>query len=420
MVNQHSGKQARVFYGYWIMAATFFFAFIYSGCGFYAFSLFVLPLQRDLGWTRSEIMATLTIFFLVSGAIAPVVGRLVDRYGARGVMATGAFVAGIGFALLTLMSNLWHFYASYVIIGMGISAAGIIPSTAVISNWYKKRRGTALGIMSAGIGAGGLVLSPLIGGYLIPNHGWRITFLVLAFFVWALIPLALFVIRTRPSDMGLYPDGEKGSKVASETKTSLPASDGLNVRRAMTTPAFWLIAVSFLAFGISEVGILQNEVPYLEGIGFTAAMAASVHGVVGLWSAVGKLGFGWLCDHIKAEHAFAIGTALQIVGTIILINIEVTSPAAIIWLYAFMMGFGVGNWLPTMSMVISTNFGLVAYGAIFGMISVTQNIGAATGPLLAGYIYDTMGTYNWAFIILGASYAVSMLSMLAVRRPRSS
>ena len=147
-------------------------------------------------------------------------------------------------------------------------------------------------------------------------------------------------------------------------------------------------------------------------------MAAGVHGVVGLWSTIGKFGFGWLCDRIQAKYACAIGLGLQTVGTIVLMNVKLTSPTAIIWLYAFLMGFGVGNWLPTMSMLISTNFGLVAYGAIFGMISFTQSLGAATGPLVAGYMYDTMGTYHWVFIMIGASYAVSMLSILAVRRPK--
>jgi len=413
-------KKSRVFYGYWIVVATFFFAFIFSGCGFYSFSLFVIPLQADLGWDRGEIMATLTFFFLVGGITAPFIGRVVDRYGVRRVMTAGALVAGLGFTLLSLVNDLWHFYGSYVIIGLGMAGTGMVPTTFVVSNWFKKKRGTAIGIMSAGIGAGGLALAPLTGGYLIPNFGWRVTYLVLAVLVWALIPLALFVIKTKPSDMGLYPDDGQDSEVVTEAEVPALASGGLSSRVAIRTSTFWLIAVSFLAFGISEVGILQNEVPYLEDIGFSAAMAAGVHGVVGLWSTIGKFGFGWLCDRIQAKYACAIGLALQLVGTIVLMNVRLTSPVAIIWLYTFLMGFGVGNWLPTMSMLISTNFGLVAYGAIFGMISLTQSLGAATGPLVAGYMYDASGSYRWVFILLGVSYAISMLSILAVRRPKSS
>ena len=412
-------RKPKLFYGYWLVAATFFFAFIFSGCGFYAFSLFVKRLQADFGWGRGEVMTTLTIFFLVAGVTAPLIGRLVDRYGARAVMAVGAVVAGLGFVLLGFVDELWHFYGGYVVIGLGMSATGMTPATAVISNWFEKRRGMAIGVMSAGIGAGGLAVAPLVGAYLIPNFGWRIAYLTLAVLVWMLIPLALLVIRTRPADMGLYPDGRQGPEPRVDGQVSGQATEGLTARMALATTAFWLIGFSFITFGFSEVGILQNHVPYLEDVGFSAALAASVHGIVGLWSTIGKFGFGWLCDRILPKYVCAIGLGLQLVATILLMSVQPAAPRALLWLYAFMMGFGVGGWLPTMSMLVSTNFGLVAYGAIFGMISLTQSLGAGTGPLVAGYLYDAFGSYQQVFIIIIASFAVSMLSILAVRRPKS-
>jgi len=402
-----------------MVVATFFFAFIFSGCGFYAFSLFVKRLQADFGWGRGEIMTTLTIFFLVGGITAPLIGWLVDRYGARGLMTIGAFVAGFGFTLLTLVTELWQFYGGYVVIGLGMAATGMTPSTAVVSNWFEKRRGMAIGVMSAGIGAGGLVLAPLIGVYLIPNFGWRVAYLALAVLAWMLIPLALFVIKTKPADMGLYPDGRPAPEPMVEGKASVQTSRGLTPRMALATMTFWLIVVSFITFGFSEVGILQNHVPYLEDVGFPAALAAGVHGIVGLWSTIGKFGFGWLCDRILPKYVCAIGLVLQLAATILLMNINPAAPRALLWLYAFIMGLGVGGWLPTMSMLVSTNFGLVAYGAIFGMIGFTQSFGSATGPLAAGYLYDAFGTYHWVFIIIIASYVVSTSSILAVRRPKS-
>ncbi len=415
----HALRKPRVFYGYWRVVATFFFAFIFSGCGFYAFSLFVKRLQADFGWGRGEIMATLTIFFLVGGITAPLIGWLVDRYGVRALMTIGAFVAGFGFTLLTLVTELWQFYGGYVIIGLGMAATGMTPSTAVVSNWFEKRRGMAIGVMSAGIGAGGLVLAPLIGVYLIPNFGWRVAYLALAVLAWMLIPLALFVIKTKPADMGLYPDGRQAPEPMAEGKASAQTSRGLTPRMVLSTTTFWLIVVSFITFGFSEVAILQNHVPYLEDVGFPAALAAGVHGIVGLWSTIGKFGFGWLCDRILPKYVCAIGLGLQLVATILLMNINPAAPRALLWLYAFIMGLGVGGWLPTMAMLVSTNFGLVAYGAIFGMIGFTQSFGSATGPLAAGYLYDAFGTYHWVFVIIIASYVVSTSSILAVRRPKS-
>lgn len=365
-------------------------------------------------------MVAFTIFYLVQGVTSPFIGRLVDRYGARRVIATGAFISGLGFTLLSLTQNLWHFYGGYIIIAAGMSAIGTIPVTAAISNWFKKRRGTAIGIMSTGVGGGGFALAPLIGGYLIPNFGWRVSYLVLAFIIWVVvIPIALLVIKTKPEDMGLYPDGEQAPEVLDEVKTSLSDSTGLSLKTASATLGFWLIAISFLLNQFSHVGALQSQVPHLEDIGFPLATAATVLGGVGLASAIGKFGFGWLCDRIQAKYACAIGLSLQFIGIILLTSVDPASPPALIWLYAIIMGLGIGSWLPTMSMITSTNFGLASYGAIFGAVTLFNNIGAAIGPLTAGFIYDTMNTYQGAFIIFLSLYAVAIPAVLAVRRPKS-
>ena len=412
-------KKSKVFYGYWIVVAAFFSAFIHSGCGFYAFSLFVTPLQEEFGWGRGGIMLALTIFFLIGGLSAPVVGRLVDRYGAKKVLVTGALVTGLGFVLVSLVQTLWHFYGAYVIVGVGMAATGMVPATTLVSNWFKQRRGMAIGIMSAGIGAGGFALSPFIGAYLLPGFGWRTSYFALALITWLIIPLVLLVIRTRPADMGLYPDGREEAEMAAEADTSPSALEGFTVRKALATSGFWLIAIAFLANGFSEVGLLQNQVPYLVDVGFPLATAATAYGFVGFWSLIGKFGFGWLCDRIQVKYACAIGFAVQLVGIIILMNVRPNSSPALLWLYTVVIGFGVGSWLPTMSMLISVNFGLVAYGTLFGLITLAQGIGTSTGPLMAGYMYDTMGSYHWAFIIFIILFAVAIPTILVVRRPKT-
>lgn len=421
MEGHHLSEKPRVFYGYRIVAATFFCVFVAAGCGFFAFSLFVKPLQTDLGWGRGEIMTAFTIFFLVAAVASPFIGRIVDRYGAKKVISIGAVIAGLGFVLLSQISTLWHFYISYAIVGIGLAAAGHVPASTIVSNWFKKRRGTAIGIMSTGIGAGGVVLAPLIGSYLIPNFGWRISYLALAVLTWVLvIPITLLVIKTKPADMGLYPDGNPAPEPTALTETSPLTTEGATLQTALATSAFWLIAVSFLIGLFSQVGIIQHQVPYLEDIGFPVTMAAGALGVVGLTSAIGKFGFGWLCDRIPAKYAWSIGLGFQAVSIIILLNVQATSPQAMIWLYAITMGLGAGSWLPTMSMLVSTSFGLTAYGAIFGAATLFENIGVATGPLMAGYMYDAMGNYYWAFIILFGLHIVSIPAALAIRHPKSS
>ncbi len=414
-----STRKPGIFYGYWILIIAFLCLCIFSGTVVGIFSLFVKPLQADFGWGRGEIMIAFTIFFLFTGVAAPFVGNIVDRYGVRGIMTTGALLAGLGFASLSQMHSLGHFYGAYAAIGIGFAALGQVPASAVVANWFVKRRGTAIGIMSTGIGVGILFLSPLFGGFLIPGFGWRTSYLALAIITWLLVPLTLFVLRTKPADMGLYPDGREEPAEIVEAGASSPVSKGLNLKMALGTSAFWLMSVTFLINGFSSLGVIQNQVPHLQDIGFPLAMAASALTSLGLGSAIGKFIFGWLCDQIKAKYACALSFVLLAVGTIILMMVRPTSPLVMIWLYAIILGLGAGGWLPTMSMLVNVNFGLASYGAIFGMITLVQGIGGALGPFFAGYMYDTMNTYHWAFIIFIASYAIAIPAVLAIRRPKS-
>lgn len=420
MENASPLKKPRVFYGYWIVAAAFMFVFISQGGAFFAFSLFVRSLQTDLGWGRGEIMIAFTMFLLTHGVAAVFVGRVVDRYGVKRVVLIGAVVAGIGYVLLSQMSDLWHYYLGYFIIGAGAAGISIVPSSAVVSNWFERKRGFAIGIMSSGVGLSGFVLAPLVGGYLIPSFGWRASYFALAVFIWVVvIPLALLVVKTKPADMGLYPDGAEAPQATSVSGVPPSASRGLTLGMALATPAFWLILVAFIFSNFSQVGMVQSQVPYLEDIGFPITAAASALGGVGLGSAIGKFGFGWLCDRMQPKYACAVGLMLQAVSIIIIMTVGPASSLGLVWAYAITMGLGMGSWLPTSSMLTSTNFGLASYGSIYGIVTLSIMGGAAIGPLMAGYMYDAMNSYFWAFIIFLALYIIAIPAILVLRRPKA-
>jgi MFS family permease len=412
-------KKPGVFYGYWVLTVAFLCLLLFSGCSVGVFSLFVKPLQSEFGWSRGDVMIAFSLLFAVMGLTAPFVGSLIDRFGVRGVIATGALAAGLSFASLNVMNHLWHFYTAYTVIGLGMAALGQVPASVMVSNWFVKRRGTAIGIMSTGIGAGVLVLAPITGGYLIPNFGWRASYLALAFFISILIPLALFVVRTKPADMGLYPDGVSDPQSIAEAQASRLATRGLSLKMALGTSAFWLIAVSFFINGFSQLGVIQNQVPHLQDIGFPLEKAATALTGLGIGSAIGKFAFGWLCDKMPPKYACAISFFFLITGTAIFLMVKPASSMAIIWLYAIIFGLGCGGWLPTMSMLINTYFGLTSYGAIFGMITLAQSLGGAIGPPFAGYMFDILNSYHWAFIVFLALYAVGLPAILIVRHPRS-
>jgi len=411
-------KKPKVFYGYWVLVAAFFCVFIWAVCVFFHFSLFVKPLEADFGWGRGEIMVAFTILSIVGGLASPIVGRLVDRYGARRVIAIGALIVGLGLALLSQTHNLWYFYIDYAVIGIGMAAMGPVPATTVVSNWFNKRRGLAIGVMGIGMGTGGLTLAPVIAGYLIPNFGWEASYLGLAVLAWILIPLALLVIRTKPADMGLHPDGIEAPEIATVVEGSPSTPEGFTPKMALATSPFWLITIPCLLGAFGHTGVMQNQAPHLEDIGFSAATAATALGSFALAAIIGQLGFGWLCDRMQPKYALSISLSLQLAGIIILMNVQPGSSLAMIWLYAITLGLGAGAMLPIMSVLTSRSFGLASYGAIFGMMTMMVMIGNATGPLMAGYMYDAMNTYHWAFIIFIALLAVAIPIALAVRRPR--
>jgi len=409
-------RRSPIFYGYWILVAAFLCNMVTYGCGFYAFSLFVTPLQHDLGWGRGDVMAGFTVFFMMTGLISPQAGRLVDRHGARVVMAVFAVVVAVGFVLLSMASQLWQYYLGYAIVGLGMAGTGPLPTSAVVSNWFEKNRGTVVGLTASGVGVGGLVLAPFVGGVLLPGIGWSHTFLVLgALCVGVVVPLALFVIRTHPEEKGTVAHGS--GEGTSRVSNGAGGVSGVTLRVAIGTAVFWFIVATYVVSHFAQVGAIQNQVPFFEDAGFPVAVSAGALGAVGLSSAFAKFGFGWLCDRIQARFALAIGLGLQLGAVLVLMGISSDSPAAMAWLYAVLMGVGIGSWLPTMSMLVSGYFGLAHYGAIFGAVTIAYSVGSAVGPLVAGKMYDSAGNYEAVFVLFLILFIVSIVSILVSRRP---
>jgi MFS family permease len=410
-------RGSKIFHGYWIIVSCFLLLAVYAASGLYGFSLFVKPLAASYGWSRGEVMLGITIYFLVQAAAMPFIGNLIDRFNIKKIIFAGSLLTTAGFILLSRLDHLWQFYAAWAIIGIGSAGNGQIPASALILNWFSKGRGIAIGIMSAGIGAGGLVFSPLIGGYVIPTFGWDSGFMILVLANVIPMLLVLFIIKNKPSDMGLYPDGIAYSEARDTGTEATPTIKRFTLNSALVTSAFWLTAISYFLSMASQNGVIQNQVAYLDDIGFPILLAAGALGSLGLSSAIGKLSFGWLCDRIKANFVCCIGLVFQAISIIILISIQVESPLELIWLYAIFMGLGIGSWLPTLSMITISNFGPASYGAIFGALSSIQLAGAAIGPLFSGMMFDSMNNYNQAFIILALLYVISISAVMLIKKP---
>jgi len=413
-------RTGRPFYGYYLLAVTFLFLLLFNGSGLWVFSLFVKPLETSLGWGRGQVMAGFTIYYAMVGVASPLVGRLVDRYGARPVIPVGAVVMGLGFLIVSRMSDLYLFYLGYVIVGAGAAAMGPVPCSAIVSNWFRRKRGLALGLMSAGIGAGGIVVAPFIG-YMLSHYDWRAAYLSLGVILVAVtIPLALALVRTRPSEMGLYPDGDDApNEDASDPGRSVDEPASFTLKQALRTRTFWLIATAYACYGFGSGGAQQGSVPFLDDLGYPIATAVTALGMIGAGSTIGKVLFGRLCDRTQANKAFALGVGLWLAGVLVLLTVRADSPQIVIWIYATLVGFGSGAWLPTLSMLASSRFGLLHYGAVLGALSICMSMGVASGPLFSGVMHDATGSYFAVFVICAGLLFIAIPTVLLAKKPDS-
>jgi MFS transporter, OFA family, oxalate/formate antiporter len=414
-----SGRGNGLHHGYWIILFSFLASFVYSGCCIYSFGLFVLPLQETFGWNRASIMLANTVSIVVRGLCSVLVGRLSDRYDNKWILICGAVVAGAGQILLGTATTLPQFVLYFALAGFGFAGIGFIPVTALIFRWFRKYRGRALGISGLGVGLGGFAVAPVIGGLVIPGLGWRAAFMLMGVFTIVVVVMpALLTLRGHPEEMGLLPDGgwaPEGGVLGPERPAAVLG--GLTLQQALRTRAFWLAVVSCAAFGIPMNAILQNHVAHLQDLSFPLALVVGAMGGMGLANAAGKVGFGALCDAVKPKNALALGLGIQFVAVVILLGIRPSSSAFVVWLYALTMGLGLGSWVPTMTMTTSSTFGTLAYGSIFGTISLINTMGNAVGPLFAGWVYDTTHGYFIAFIVFLALYAIAAVTALLIKRP---
>jgi sugar phosphate permease len=409
-------KKAGIFYGYWIVVAAFLIFFVNSGASFYSFGLFVTPLEKALGWTRSEIMFGNTLLGIAQGIGGLFAGRFISRFGIKKVIIGGIAIVTICLAGIAACDRLWQFYVLYGLTGFGLSTT-FAPPSVLILNWFQKRRGFFIGLAGIGLGFAGVVMPVLLSGLIIPAWGWRAGFLFLGIMSGAIvIPLTLAVVKEKPRDIGLLPYGETADE---ERKAAAVPPEGLTTKQALRTSAFWFIAISGVAYGFSTQAITLNQVPHLEDIGYPVLQAASALAAVGIGSSIGKFVFGVICDAIGARWARVIGVSFQLIAVGILLTIGPSTSLLVIWTYAILLGLGLGSWVPTQTLQVSTNLGIRDYVTIASFAGIFNTLGGSTGPLFAAYIHDTQGTYQTAFVTFAVMYVIAIVTTVLTRRPKS-
>jgi MFS family permease len=406
-----------VFYG-WIIVAV---AFVTMGIGVNArtaFSLLFPPMLDEFGWGRGVTAGAFSFGFLASALFGPLLGRLMDRRGPRVVVLLGVILVAAGLALAPLVERPWHLYVTLgVLVGGGSICLGYTGHALFLPNWFVRRRGLAMGLAFSGVGGGGIVLLPWVQA-LIARAGWRTACLALAVVVLVvLVPLNV-LLRRRPEDLGLAPDGDAAPSggaahpghAANVVDPAWVAVDW-TLGRAVRTARFWWVAVGFMGGLFAWYAVQVHQTKYLIEVGFSPTMAAWALGLVPLAGIVGQIALGHLSDRVGREWVWTLSSVgFGLCYLLLLAMRQSPSPALLYLMVAAqgVLGYGLAS---VFGAIPAEIFQGRHYGTIFGTLSLTSIVGGALGPWVAGVLYDRTGTYTLAFWIAIACSAVSAGAM---------
>ncbi len=406
--------QARqpIFYGWIVVGALGTMLFLSAGLGFYALGVFVTPFENEFGWSRGQVSVAMTVGTIVSGLMGPAAGALLERWGARRLLTTAAMITGLAFAALGLTESLWFLYLAFGVMAVGRAGMMMVPASAITANWFNRRRGVATGVMTAGIGLGGLVMTPVVER-LIDAAGWRQTFGILGFGLLAVaLPLTLFVIRQRPADLGLEPDGEHAPPLGADDPPRL-AIAGLELREATRTPAFWMLTAAISLVFATQSAILLHVIPYLEGEGVRRSQAALVLGLMSGIGVLGKVGAGYATDRVQPRLVITTAFLAQVVSLALLLSVGEAGMVP----FTALFGVSMGSVVALQPLLLADYFGLRAFAAVMGVVTAFGMVISAVGPAAAGFIYDAAGSYMPAFMAFLVIDAVAAALVLGSPRP---
>ncbi len=409
-------SRAGIFFGWWVVFASATVLFFTGGTFFYGFGALFNPLVNEFGWSRAAVSLAFSLRTEVGGIAAPVVGFLVDRLGARRLMVFGVATVALGFFLLSRIQDLWAFYGAIIVIAIGMSAAAGPVSMVAVAHWFKRYRGRAFALMAMGSGTSGIMVVVL--AWLISTFDWRTALVIIAFVQIAVcIPLALS-IRNRPADLGLLPDGEDPGDPPKEGE-QVPRRDdaeGLTVRQALRSAAFWRIAGALALGNAGAVAIIVHTIPFLtSSIGLSEGLAASSVTAMILLSLVGRFGFGFVADQLDKRYVMAAAYALLCLGVLMFATVYESWQVLIV---LPLFGFGWGGVIPTRPALQAEVFGMRAFGAIQGLVFTIATMGALVGPVFAGWMYDQTESYRLSFVILASVGFLAVPLTATLQRPR--
>jgi MFS family permease len=402
-----SQRSPRVYFGWWVVfAATIGLATGIASVNLWTFGIFLKHLTGEFGWSRTQVSLVLVVGTIVTVLVSPLIGRVVDRVGARRIaLPSIILLAGALISLNWLTPSLLHLYLVFglmPILGGGTSS---VLFSRVITFWFDRRRGMALGLALAGVGVGAFVL-PLYAQGLIDAFGWRLAYLGLGVLLLVVtLPTEAFLLRDSPASMGLATDGANPPAQSHPAATGGDPPPGYTIGLARQQPRFWCMALAFCLVGFGITGPMLHLVPMLTDRGESPEVAALAQSVIGLALICGRVLAGWLMD-----RCFAPGVAIGfLAGPVVGIYLLASGAAgASVFLSAVLIGLAAGAEVDVIAYLVSRYFGMRSFGEVYGWQYAAFTTGSGMAPAVTAAGYDMTGSYVGILLVLGSVLLVAM------------
>jgi len=388
-----------------------------SGGAQYGFGIFVKPLTEEFGWSRTEINLSLSIG-LISGLLSPLIGMTLDRLGSRLVMTASLATIALAFFLRAAMTELWQWYALSALLAIGMPGA-FMPVGKLIGAWFPRTRGRMMGTAITGNNVFGLIGVPLLN-LVVVSQGWRLGYSIIGACVAGTAAAAWLVLRDSPpatNRVGAAPDRTAPLSAASVNTTppQTPSEPDVTIGEAARTRAFWLIMAGLTCAGFSYPSVMTQLIPHMEAEGWASSRATLALTALAGVALASKITWGRLSERLTARVSFVVAILIMSSGVVFLI---LAGDTVFVWPAIIYFGMGFGGIGPLMTLVILETFGLRNFGSIQGAISlVTQIVPVLIGPIMAGFLFDSTGSYDASFAIAAAIFATGAVSVFWARRP---
>jgi MFS family permease len=418
MSSKKTHTSARIFYGWYILAASFFLLFFQAGARF-SFGIMFKPMIAELGWSRASISSVFFLNMIVFALTLSVAGRLYDRYGPRWVILISTGLLAAGYICTSWVHTLWQFHLFYgVLTAIGTGGASLPLVAALMSKWFEKRRGLAISLALSGACLGQFVLVPIFNRFIL-IYSWRLSYVLIGLIIFGVNTLlALTVFKGDPRDLGFKPYGSRPVDAAAEPQASASSMDRpkeLNLLQALQTKSLWLFLVFMFICGGGDFLVTTHLVPYVTDYGVTSAAAANMLAIFGLMSLGGILVAGPASDLIGNKIPVALTFALRLI--LFLMILKFRNPVSF---YIFAGGFGFTFLVtaPLTTTLVGRLYGFANVGLISGFITTIHHLGGGFWAYMGGLLFDKTGSYQISFVLSAALSVIAMISALLLKEKR--